>query len=189
MFKIPRKRKLGVYILAIGIIIFLKIVFYQQFPVLNLMLFFVLFASIDLIVYSFSRKKKTNHFFIPGATLSLSALFLIFYIYFFEKNNYSLEQLWPILGIFPGISLILYYIFFTPRSRSTIVPGFFITMLSVVFLLVRLDIINLDLQKFLLLLIPIFLIIIGLYLIFDDKIRLIQEQIDQTLEDHKKSGD
>lgn len=181
-FRLPKKKVLGLYLLIIGIVVLLKILFVDEFSVVYILLIIVLFASIDMIVRALKNKKKEKSLYIPGLILCLTTVFLSIYLLLLTDTIFTIEKLWPLFGIFSGISLISYYFIFIPKSPSTIVPGIFITIVSIILLASRIGFFCVDFKKFLLLLIPAFIILIGLYFIFDEKIKELKNQIKYTLD-------
>lgn len=163
---LPGKKVLGFYLLIIGVLSFFKVLFYDQLSIGFVMAFLIMVMSIDMVVRSLVvKEQKDRKLFIPGATLLQAVIFFFLYYLLFVNIDMEIDKLWPVLGIFPGLSLILYYFIFQRQSPTVIVPGIFITLLSVVILLINLGIFKFGFKHFLMLLIPIFAIVVGLFLI------------------------
>lgn len=173
--KLPGKKVLGFYVLTIGVLSFFKVLFYEMLSIGYVMAVLLLIMAVDMVVRSLVVKgQKDRKLFIPGATLLQGILFFFLYYLIFAKIGLTFEKLWPVLGVFPGLSLILHYLIFQRKSPTVVVPGIFITLLSIVILLINLDIFKIGFKHFLMLLIPLFAIILGLFLILgkesdDDK--------------------
>ncbi|MCK4798475.1 MAG: hypothetical protein KAT05_13930 [Spirochaetes bacterium] len=171
---IPTKKLLGIYIFIIGLSILIKILF-PDLEGIYFILSFIIIVSINFIIKSV-RLQKSKRFIIPGITLLLSSVFFLFYLLFF-KNIYRFDKIWPILGLFPSISLIFYYIISTRKSPATIIPGLFIGLMSFVLLLITTGIFKIKFTDFLIMLLAGMIIVIGLYLMFDKQITNIKKHI------------
>jgi hypothetical protein len=170
---ISKKQILGLYICIIGLVILIKIIF----PFLKLhffLLFFLVIISLNIIISSFT-KDKNKRYIIPGLTILFSSIFLLLYFFVIEKYI-NLKYIWPILGLFPSISLIIYYLISNKKSPHILIPGIFIGFLSIILLLNTTGIMIINFSSFLLILISFMLIITGLYLVFHDKLRELKKQ-------------
>lgn len=173
---LSKKQVLGIYIFLLGIAVLIKIIF----PNIKIVFFvFGIFIviSINLIISSI-KKDVSKKFIIPGITLFLLSTFLI--IYFLFLSNITFSKIWPIMGLFPSIALISYYLISTAKSPATIIPGIFIAIISLVIFFNTADIVNINFKTFLIILIASMLIIIGLYLIFQKKIDEIKKIIEKN---------
>jgi len=139
----------------------------------------MIIISINLILLSFNKKEKNKRFIIPGLILFLSSIFFI--LYFLIIQNYiNIKYIWPIIGFFPSISLILYYLVSNKKSPHTIIPGIFIGFLSIILLLNTSGLMMIDFISFLLILIALMFVVTGLYIIFHDKFNYLNKQTDNT---------
>ncbi len=157
------KKWLGLYIIFIGLSIFLKIIFGIKF-VFFILIFFI-FISIHLIVISISKEKRKK-LIIPGISLILTSTYFLINFLLLEKFI-PFKKIWPILGFFPSFSLISFYLISKRKNPATIIPGIFIGLLSIILLLIITKILKLEFKTFLLVVISGMLIFIGLYLIFN----------------------
>jgi len=169
---LSKKKILGLFLLIFGITILLMIIFPRID--INIMVFVAL-MSVMLIVKAFETQ-GSKRYIIPGLMFLLISIFLILYYLFFE-DEIELKRIWPILGIFPGISLIVYYIMPKTRSLATIIPGIFILLLSLVILMITIGVINISFRTFLALLVSGMIIITGLYFVFNNEIKFFQKHI------------
>jgi hypothetical protein len=169
---LSKKKILGLFLLIFGITILLMIIFPRID--INIMVFVAL-MSVMLIVKAFETQ-GSKRYIIPGLMFLLISIFLILYYLFFE-DEIELKRIWPILGIFPGISLIVYYIMSKTRSLATIIPGIFILLLSLVILMITIGVINISFRTFLALLVSGMIIITGLYFVFNNEIKFFQKHI------------
>lgn len=167
--KKPKRKLLGIYLIIFGVIFLVKLIFHEYFSIIHALLVFFLFLSIDLTWRAF-KKQKMRIYIIPGITLFFTSIFFLIYLTFLNDSYYTLKKLWPILGIFPGVGLIIYYFWVHKKNLSIIVPGVFISLLSLVLLLINIGILQFDLKFFLLLLVPCFVILIGLYLLLGEEL-------------------
>ncbi len=171
-----KKQLVGLYIFLIGIILLIKVIF----PSLQLQFFLLsvlIIISINLILLSFNKKEKNKRFIIPGLILLSTSIFFILYFLIIEKYL-NLKYIWPIIGFFPSISLIIYYIISNKKSPHTIIPGIFIGFLSIILLLNTSGLMMIDFISFLLILIALMFIVTGLYFIFHDKLNYLKKQPD-----------
>ena len=179
MYKIITKKQImGLYIFVIGISILIKIIF----PSLKIYFFLIsllIIISINITISSF-KKGKNKRFIIPGTILLLLSMFFLLYFLFIYKYI-NLKYIWPILGLFPSISLIIYYFLSNKKSPHIIIPGIFIGFLSIVLLLNANGIMIIDFISFLLILIAFMFIITGLYLIFHEKLRELKKQKNKNI--------
>jgi hypothetical protein len=169
------KQLIGLYILIIGLCIIVRITL-PEVKVIYILLAFLIIISIHLIIKSLSSRKK--RMIVPGITLLFLSIFILIYLLFLN-NFVTMNHLWPIIGIFPAISLIIYYIISEIKSPATVIPGIYIGILSIVLFLITMNIIQLKFINFLIMLIAGMLIIIGLYLIFYKKNN--NNQLDQNI--------
>ena len=86
-------------------------------------------------------QKSLNH-----TGILLLSTFLIIYFLLLE-NCISFDKIWPIMGLFPSIALIVYYMISSSKSPATIIPGIFIAIISLVLFLNTADIISINLKK------------------------------------------
>lgn len=173
---ITKKQLVGLYIFLIGIIILIKVIFpYLKLHFFLLSIFIII--SINLILLSFHKKEKNKRFIIPGLILLLSSIFFI--LYSLVIHNYiNFIYIWPVIGFFPSVSLILYYFFSAKKSPHTIIPGIFIGLLSIILLLNTTDIMVIDFISFLLILIALMFVVTGLYFLFHDKLNHMKKLAD-----------
>ena len=169
---ISKKHLMGLYIFLIGISILIKIIF----PFLKVYFFLIsLLAIISInVIISSLKKEKNKRYIIPGLTLFFTSMFFLLY-FFFIKNYVNIKYIWPVWGLFPSISLIIYYFISNKKSPHIIIPGIFIGFISIVLLLNVNEIMIINFSSFLLILIAFMLMITGLYLIFNEKLRDIKE--------------
>ncbi|OHD13327.1 MAG: hypothetical protein A2086_11655 [Spirochaetes bacterium GWD1_27_9] len=179
LFNIKTSKIIGFYIFTVGLIILFKLLFLEQFKIIYIALFLLILPAIDFTVRGF-RKKKRRSFLIPGITFLTGCLFFLVYIFFFNPNYGSLIKVWPVIGIFPALGLITYYIFTPKRDPRIIVPAIFFLFLSIVLLFFTTGIINFKFRYFLLLLLPFMVILVGLYLLFNNEIKNIKKNIDKN---------
>ncbi len=172
---ISKKQLLGLYILIIGLGILLKIIFpFLKFYFFLLLLFTIL--SIHLIILSL-KKNKNKKLIISGLTLFLTSIFFLLYLLLI-KQYIDFNYIWPILGLFPSFSLIIYYLISNKKSPHTIIPGIFIGFSSIILLLNINGIMIIDFISFLLILIAFMFIITGLYLLFHNNIKNVKKNKD-----------
>lgn len=181
--RLLKKREIGLYTLILGIFIMLK----TFFPNLKLLFFFLMFlAVLSLhITIQIMLTKKRKRMLVLSISVLLSSIFFVTYILWF-KNSVSLKSIWPILGFFPGIGLVVYYFFSTSKNSSTIIPALFIILLSVIMLLLSNDFIQIDFTTILMLLISLMLILAGLLLVFRKNIEKIKNEIEGLNNSKKK---
>jgi hypothetical protein len=167
MLFLSSKKLTGLYVLIIGMAILAKTIF----PAINnLYLFFILLfiISINFIVVSI-RNDRTKRLIIPGVIFLLFAVFM--FLYFLLLYKYcTFIKIWPVLGLFPSIALIIYYVISVSKSPAIIIPGIFIGIISLVILMKNFGIMKINFLNFTLILISSMLIIIGLFLIFQKRI-------------------
>lgn len=185
--KLSTSKIIGIYIFLIGSIILLKILFYDNLDIIFIILLLLLIPSVDLTIRGI-YKKRHRKFIIIGIIILLSVIFLLIYQLFIDKRVISMKQLWPIFGYFPPISMILYY-FKSNKYKypAILVPTFFLIILSTILLLFTCGIINFQFKYFILLSIPLLIILLGLYLIFSNEIRLLKKNIDKNIQINKKN--
>lgn len=174
--KIISKRKIiGICLFLLGVFLLSSQLFPNQAFYKYLILIFILIISVGFIIYS-TRSEKNRKLIIPGISFSLLSLFILSYFVFF--NNYPFEKIWPIIGLFPAISLIVYYLISPAKSPSTIVPGIFIgIMSSVIFIKMNFENDNISFQQILLIIISSMIILSGLGFMFSKKIRDIKKHL------------
>jgi hypothetical protein len=159
------KKILGLYIFILGLLILIKVIFINL-QIGYFFLFFIFTISIHMILIALCTKRKK--FIIPGTILFLFSIFIFFYCIYFI-NFIDLKNIWPIIGLIPSISFIFYYIISVKKSLTTIIPGIFICILSLVMLLITLGIFKIKFLDLLLILISSMLIIVGLFFLFNKK--------------------
>lgn len=132
MILVTTKRLTGIYIFIIGIGLLLKAIF----PEINIaIIFFILLFAISLnFIYIAVKKEKRKRMIIPGVILLLLSLFLALH-FLFLYQYVDFIKIWPIIGLFPSIALIVYYLISTTRSPGIIIPGIFIGIFSIVILI------------------------------------------------------
>lgn len=159
------KKILGLYVFILGIAILIKVIFIKL-QIGYFFLFFMFSISIHMILIALFTKRK--RFIIPGIILFLSSIFIFFYYIYFIKYI-DFKNIWPIIGLIPAISFIFYYIISVKKSLTTIIPGIFICILSLVMLLITLGIFKINFLDLLLILISSMFIIVGLFFLFNKK--------------------
>ncbi|HPK62266.1 MAG TPA: hypothetical protein PK426_07440, partial [Spirochaetota bacterium] len=147
------KKTAGLYIFILGIIFFLKIFFPEELRLIYILLILISVISLDLIIRAFYNKKRVK-LLIPGFIFLPTAIFFLIYLIFLGEGKSNIKFIWPIIGIFPGLSLIIYYLKSEKRSPSIIIPGIFLIVFSGALLLFNLKIINFSFQFFLIMLAP-----------------------------------
>lgn len=173
--KLFNRKIIGLYIVIIGFFILLKTLL-PDLKIIFFLLIFFIFFSIHLILQIIISKKRKK-LIVTAITLLLTSLFFLLYMVYF-KNYYKFEIIWPILGIFPAVGLITYYIISNNKSPSAIIPGIFIVLLSIILLLMTNDLIQIDFISILILLLAGMFIFTGLFLIFKKEIEKIKKQLD-----------
>lgn len=173
--KLFNSKIIGLYILFIGFFILIKAVLPDMKIIFFLLTFFIIF-SIHLILQILISKKKKK-LIVTAVTILLTSLFLLIY-FFYLKKFYGVDKIWPILGFFPSIGLIVYYFISNNKSPSSIIPGIFIIILSIILLLMTNNLIQIDFITILVLLLAGMFIFMGLFLIFKKKIEKIKKQLD-----------
>ncbi|HRU42942.1 MAG TPA: hypothetical protein P5322_00295 [Spirochaetota bacterium] len=159
------KKTAGLYIFILGIIFFLKIFFPEELRLIYILLILISVISLDLIIRAFYNKKRVK-LLIPGFIFLPTAIFFLIYLIFLGEGKSNIKFIWPIIGIFPGLSLIIYYLKSEKRSPSIIIPGIFLIVFSGALLLFNLKIFNFSFQFFLIMLAPTVLTLSGMYLLF-----------------------
>lgn len=162
------KKTIGYYLIIIGLIVLVSLLFPKIFTPLYLTALILFFSSINFIVIAFRYRK----FIIVGINLLLLAIFLVLYNALFYKINLTMDKIWPSLGIIPAISMAVYYIISKKKRPSIIIPATFIFLLSTVLLLFSTQIIKISFTKFLLLLLAGIFILFGMLVIFTNKIKI-----------------
>lgn len=183
--KILSTRKLaGFYILLLGLIILFKIIFIKEFKIIYIFLLIIGIISLDFTVRGFIKKKRIK-FLIPGVFFLLSSLFFTIYFILKDLTNYSIIYLWPIIGVFAGVSLVVYYLKSEEKSEAIIVPAFFLIFLGIVLILFTSKILNFGFRYFLIFLIPGLIILLGIYLIFAKEIKYLTKYLDRNNKEKK----
>lgn len=187
IFKISDRKILGIYLVVFGVLLFLKIAFYGSFELKYMFTSFCIFTGFELAFRSLRDNKKNIKIFFPGVVLFCISLFYLLYNTVLVRFGISFSDIWPILGFIPGLCLILYYLVYSKKSVSIIIPGIFITSISFVFMLSTLKILPKIFSKemFLIILVPSIFILVGLYFIFNKQI----EDIQQHIENEEKNSD
>jgi len=182
-----RSKIIGIYLLFIGVVTLLKILFFVELKIIYIVLLLFFTISIDLLVRGIVIKRARG-FLIPGITFGLTSLFLIIYISFLDNTFFNIKRIWPILGIFPSISLIIYYILTPRRDPKIIIPAIFLGLLSLIFIFYTCGIIFFKFKFVILLMIPFLIIFIGLYFIFGNEISSYRTKLENR-NLHKKNRD
>ena len=173
------RKLIGFYVLLFGLIILFKIIFLKEFNIQYIFLMIIFIISLDLTIRGFIKKKRRK-LLIPGTFFLLSSIFFIIYFTLKELINYSIIHWWPIIGIFGGLSLIIYYIKSKEKSEAIIVPGFFLIFLGSILVLFTSKILNFGFRYFLVFLIPGLIILLGIYLIFAKEIKYLKKYFDKN---------
>jgi hypothetical protein len=161
---IPSRKLLGVYIILLGLSLFFKVIF-SDLKIILFVLSLVALLSINSIIRIFNNKLNKKYIVISVFSLLMS-LFFIIYILFLEKIV-KIDRLWPIMGFFPALGLIVYYFISEKKNPATIIPGIFIALLSFVLMVITLGLFPLiSFEKILLLIISFMIIFIGMYFVF-----------------------
>ncbi|HBD94825.1 MAG: hypothetical protein A2015_15615 [Spirochaetes bacterium GWF1_31_7] len=160
------KKVVGAYLITLGILGLLNIFF--NLSILYAVSILTIFLSIHLLLKAFSNKIKNGKLFITGSILFLINVFIIVYDLLIKNTGYTLTHLWPVIPMLIGLTFILYKIFINKESIGIYIPGLFIFFISIVLMLYTFNILS-DFKKFLLLLIPCFIIYLGIYLVTDTK--------------------
>lgn len=181
LFKISDRKILGIYLVVFGILLFLKIALSGRFPLRYMFTIFGMFTGFELAVRSLKNNQKNIKIFFPGVVLFCISCFYLIYNSILINLGITFSDIWPVMGVIPGICLILYYLVYSKKSVSIIIPGIFLTSISFIFMLSTLKILPEIVSKemFLLILVPSVFILIGLYFIFNKQIEDIQQHIDK----------
>lgn len=161
--KLFNRKVVGIYVIIFGIFFLMK----SLFPNLEILFFFLVFLaiiSLHTTIKIMKIKKKKGLLVLSNSLFLISLFFLIYIIWL--KNYFSLKLLWPVLGFFPGISLIQYYFSSSNKSPSILIPGLFIILLSFVLLLLANHYIEIDIRTTLMLITSSMFILTGLILVF-----------------------
>ncbi len=156
-----RQKLIGIYIILIGTLFLLK--FLLRHTMIYVVIGLIMLPGIELMIRTIVLK-KSKKLVIPGITLIGTSLLLLLLLVF--KKSISLNMFWPLLGISPALSLIIYYCISSSKNPATIIPGIFILIMSIVLQLFSLNIFNFEFRDFVFLLIPIMIILFGLFLLF-----------------------
>lgn len=167
------RKLIGFYILLFGLIILFKIIFLKEFKIIYIILVIIFIISLDFIVRSIIKKRK-DLLLVPGIFFLLSDIFLLAYFILKETIHYDIIYLWPIIGIFAGISLVVYYFRSKEKNAAIIVPGFFFIFLGSILILFTSNILNFGFKYFLIFLLPGLIILLGVYLIFAKEIKYLK---------------
>lgn len=180
---ISKRQVMGFYVFIIGLSIILKTIF-PGFKLIYFFFAFLIIISIHLIISSlFSTKSKK--LIIPGVTLLLLALFLKLYFLLLYRFV-EFRSIWPVLGLFPAAGLILYYIISSNKNPATIIPGIFISILSIILLLNTTHVFKLKFINFIIIFLAGMFIITGLYLIFYKEINIFKKLLKSESKNKKK---
>jgi hypothetical protein len=180
---ISKKQIMGFYVLIIGLSIILKTVF-PGFKLIYFFFAFLIIISIHLIIKALSST-KSKKLIVPGVTLLLLSLFLKSYFLFLYRFV-EFRSIWPILGLFPAIGLILYYIISCNKNPATIIPGIFISILSIILLLITTHVFKLKFINFIIIVLAGMFVITGLYLIFYNEISIFKKLMKNDGKNRKK---
>jgi hypothetical protein len=178
-------RIIGLYLVVVGLVVLFKILFLEQFKISYIIIILLLLPSFELIIRGFMRKRQ-KILVIPGVTILLTCIFFLIFMIVFNSDMSKLVGLWPILGLFPSIGLITYYIISLRKSVSIIVPALFLLFLSIMMLLFTTGVLTFKFSYFLLLLVPLLIILIGLYLLFKKEIFFIRKNMGNKNSDKEK---
>ena len=159
-------RLMGFYIFYIGLILLLKIIFSENIPIHYAFAIFLILPSLDCILLGFTNKKY-KLLIVPGITLLLTLVFLLLYEFVLYRYIF-LKKFWPLFGIFPAISFIIYSSVFHKKNPRVIIPAVFIALISIIFLLFSLSIIKMEFKAFLLFFISISIMSLGIYIIYNN---------------------
>lgn len=162
------KKVLGFYLIGIGFLALLNIIL--SLPVAYACIILTIFLSVHLIAKSFADKVKNGRLFITGSVILIVSMFSIIYDVFLKNTGYTFDKIWPLIPMMIGVSFILYKLCINPNNVGVYIPGIFIFFISVILFLYSFSILS-DFKKFLLILIPCFIIYIGIYLITDNKFK------------------
>ncbi|HOV13415.1 MAG TPA: hypothetical protein PK771_03945 [Spirochaetota bacterium] len=177
LVNIKNSKIVGFYLLFIGVVALIKILFLKEFKIVYIVLVLLLIPSIDLIIRGV-LKKKNRGLIIPGISFGLTSIFLLIYIPFLDKTFFNILRIWPIFGIFPSLGLIVYYVSSTKKDPKIIVPGIFLGLLSIIFLFYTCGIISFKFRFIILLIIPLLIIFVGLYFIFSNEITFYKKKME-----------
>ncbi len=173
------RKLIGFYILLFGLITLFKIIFLKEFKVIYIVLLIIFIISLDLSVRGFIKKKRTP-LLVPGIFFLLSSIFFLIYFILKETINFNIINFWPLIGIFAGIALIVYYIKAKNKNVAIIIPGFFLIFLSSILILFTTKILNFGFKYFLIFLIPGLIILLGIYLIFAKEIKYLKKYFEKN---------
>jgi len=172
------KKTAGLYIFVLGIIAFLKIFFPKELRLIYILLILISVISLDLIIRSFLHKKRLK-LIIPGFIFLPTAIFFLIYLIFLGDGKSNIKFIWPVVGVFPGLSFIIYYLKSEKKSPSIIIPGIFLIVFSSALLLFNLKIFSFSFQFFLIMLVPTVLTLSGLYLLFSKEFNYLKKNINK----------
>lgn len=163
---IKNRKVIGCYLIAAGVLFLFSIIL--KLDVYNALLGISLFLSLHLILKALINSQKSGRLFLSGSVIFvLSTFFLIYENFFAGDPDYSLIKIWPLIPLAIGICFIVYKILIDKENIGVYISGIFISFISLVlFFYLYYGLTNF--KEFLLILLPCFVVYIGIYLLTDN---------------------